>query len=136
VKQLKFRAWDLLRADLIKLIPEKFKEIYGQDKPDFSKRLLLPVKEIDFKNQTLVTDGFIRPIKEFVIMQFTGLTDSKGREIWEGDILACEGKSNKEPVEFYRGCFFVSGTPFSDIDEQIVEVLGNIYEHKNLLTSK
>ena len=92
------------------------------------------------------------------IMQFTGLRDREGKEIWEGDVVAfypgfsSEPKSNHEVIyKLYRFC--LKGEPgkkdrgnfsfapfdfpsFGELDHQnMVEVLGNIYENPELLNA-
>lgn len=82
--------------------------------------------------------------KDLEPMQFTGLTDKNGKEVYEGDIMAnCVNYPNSHAVkkgdimgvvEFRDGGFFygehevLTGTSSKDL-----EVIGNIYEDKELL---
>lgn len=72
---------------------------------------------------------------------FTGLTDKNGKKIFKGDIVKClsleNGYVNKEVYYAEDRARFVLGSLGSDYDfeEYInVEVIGNIYDNKELLT--
>jgi len=79
------------------------------------------------------------------LMQFTGLKDKNGKEIYEGDIAKWTTypagaemgpKENTGIVEYGAGSYVV-GTAhidyFLDEGKMDFEVIGNIYENKNLL---
>jgi uncharacterized phage protein (TIGR01671 family) len=74
---------------------------------------------------------------QYILMQFTGMTDVNEKEIWEGDIIFYD--VGNLPVYFDDGMFC-----YKNIDGDVcglcafiahgVEVIGNIYEHPELLT--
>jgi uncharacterized phage protein (TIGR01671 family) len=78
---------------------------------------------------------------DFELMQFTGLKDRHGKEIYEGDI--CKQSSDGlhfENVEilFNDGCYRARGLHFTQLSSgvsQWFEIIGNIYENKNILIS-
>ena len=75
-------------------------------------------------------------IEDGTILQYTGLKDKKGKEIYEGDILA--HAKDKVVVKYIPPMFeFIDGHGGSMVcNEQFIYlfvVIGNIYENKELL---
>ena len=79
----------------------------------------------------------------YKIMQYTGLKDKNGVEIYEGDIYEIEISSKKTllKVAFDYGGFVgteldyngIGGPKISSWLNEHVEIIGNIYEHPELM---
>ena len=70
------------------------------------------------------------------IGQYTGLKDKNGKKIFEGDIVLINGKHTDEVI-FECGCFLMKkqlyNYEFTYQNFDNLEVIGNIYENKELL---
>jgi len=79
-------------------------------------------------------------LEEIDLMQFTGLHDKNGKEIWEGDIFDYRGQ--RVIIEYVGDMFHCKSTKYPNISDgnyrldtlrKECEVIGNIYENKELL---
>jgi uncharacterized phage protein (TIGR01671 family) len=127
MKEIKFRAWDK------------------------TKKVMSIIRSWDFAHGDIELGKELRPEaekfeEELELMQFTGLKDKNGKDIYEGDIV----KSYKE-YNSYTGLnsrlyggnvyeiknngwrFYLEPESLYQVDLSELEVIGNIYENKDLL---
>lgn len=116
LENLKFRAWD-----------------------NVNKEMIEDVASIHFKTKMIVTSNLcFYPFDDIELLQSTGLLDKNGTEIFEGDILKVKygdllGETRdtliiaKNPFEYS-----MEEAKFLDFSD-IVEIIGNKFEHPHLL---
>jgi hypothetical protein len=70
------------------------------------------------------------------LMQSTGRKDVKGREIWQGDIMIHPEFDTPVKVNWAgNGYWTLSGWDFMRTDPSLGEIIGNEFEHPDLLNS-
>lgn len=130
-RTIKFRVWNGIRM----LYPDYFgSNAYGSQGQI----------TIGWTNQSYIDLGSIRkePYEAWegcTLMQFTGLYDCEGKEIYEGDIVNAYDNNcldNIGVIEYYQNsfnlvCQDIHLSQWSNAEN--IYVLGNIYEHPELL---
>ena len=121
MREIKFRAWHKGK----KIISE----VLGID---------ILHKEIFFSNGD-VDYCEISDFKYIELMQYTGLKDEYGDEIYEGDIVTLHNSRykvifNMEQARFVlRDDKFEMEIPFTNNNNERMEIIGNIYENSELI---
>lgn len=126
MREIKFRAWDKERKELLRVTLMDFPEwwvscdqTYGQaPSSDYGERN-------SFRNED--TDRHI-------LMQYTGLKDKNGKEIYEGDMVANTNKENFAVVWDELGWAIDNDKHhYTGWVPERTEIIGNIYENPELL---
>jgi len=129
--EIKFRAWDD-EAKAYFLDWDRVPRMYPVVAIDFQLRTMELKLPDDYEDRDTIN------LDDCVLMQFTGLKDRNGIEIYEGDCFAwgihrCEVVWDKDGfgARNQQGQIFSLHTIFP-----MGEIIGNIYEKPELLTSR
>lgn len=130
-REIKFRAWERVKK-WIKGIGYTDEWIWRMNyDPVIDGDEVFGGGAVAHLNNGLIETEFFHP------MQSTGLHDRNGKEIWEGDIVMAIGNRifkveyDNDVAGFYP--FFIN--EYGERSTE-VEVIGNIYEHRELLESE
>ena len=120
MREIKFRAW----------LKEERKMVNVET-------LFIGINRLCFGNSK-TEDLFFRDFEEVELMQYTGVKDKNGKEIYEGDITICKygpqiAMEVKWVDEGFRTLGKYDGDNYVGFVRNNEEVIGNIYENKNLL---
>lgn len=136
MRKIKFRAWDKEYEKMT-----YFDDVDYQYTPPLVFRLdQVFKKDCNYDDYEDFEYNDVTDIVE--VMQYTGLHDKNGKEIYEGDIVKVRRYSSfeTEVVKFDKGCFYAgmhygssTRTTLKLIQPKMTEVIGNIYENKELL---
>lgn len=139
MRTIKFRAWD----------KEYEKMTYFDDEDyEYNPPLVFRLDQVFKKNSNYddYEDFEYNDITDKVeVMQYTGLHDKNGKEIYEEDIVFIKGDTElldiKGKVEYSNGFaqYIITNTgdiineaePLGDYED--IEVIGNVFENKELL---
>jgi uncharacterized phage protein (TIGR01671 family) len=138
MREFKFRVWDTKHKKFLIGIPPME---YMLDHDEWSHR------DIEEDPCVYLNNVFSKDFNgRLIFQQYTGLTDKNKKEIYEGDIVKFSRLFEKERqikelksfVRFHNGQFGFDLIGFNDMfftlsDECGIEVIGNIFEHPELL---
>ena len=134
MREIKFRAWH---------VPQK--TMYSAEVMAADQLTLLPTGSFINVHSTSTRLSEIYPADKFIPLQYTGLKDKNGKEIYEGDILLVELQPYGCPqIDIFEVFWDTPSTRFKIRDKNQdgwsfdntnkMDVIGNIYENKELLT--
>ena len=116
MREIKFRAWDKINKDMFN------------------------VESINFQERRVYKDTVsYRNFEDIDLMQCTGLKDKNNKEIYEGNIIFLHGRKYKvifktEGARFIlKDEFFEMDIPFTNNNNERMEIIGNIYESSELM---
>lgn len=126
MRKIKFRVWDKGSKHMHICGEDIHDEIYFTD--DDNKAYYYNLQN---------GEGSLTEDSTYALMQYTGLKDKNGKEIYEGDIVQQFDIKENGIIEYKYGQFGIKCLEmFWNIHPTKIEVIGNIYENKNLLEDK
>jgi uncharacterized phage protein (TIGR01671 family) len=133
MREFKFRVWSIEEKQFIS---PNILEVFNESGD------LTPFKYI----KTGKLNPLYMPVENYIIQQYTGLTDKNNKPIYEGDIVKFSRSFEKERrikelksfVRFDEGKFGFDLIGFNGMFYDLsyecsIEVIGNIFEHSELL---
>lgn len=133
MREFKFRLWSIEEKQFI---APNILEVFNESGD------LTPFKYI----KTGKLNPLYMPVENYIIQQYTGLTDKNNKPIYEGDIVKFSRLFEKERqikelksfVRFDEGKFGFDLIGFNGMFYDLsyecsIEVIGNIFEHPELL---
>lgn len=124
-REIKFRAW--LKED---------KKMVNIETIDFTDKSIQYLEKNEFINAYLLRRVSFDDVE---LLQYTGVKDKNNREIYEGDIVILNDteEENRCIVKYKYGSYILIDGDLrenlSNVEAKFLEVVGNIYENKNLL---
>jgi len=124
MREIKFRAW----------VKEK-KAIFEVILIDYVTKKVTYIVERTGHLLNIRHDKF----NDVELMQYTGLKDKNGKEIYEGDIVTLHNSkykvifNSKEARFVLRDDEFEMNIPFTNNNNERMEIIGNVYENPELL---
>ena len=125
-REIKFRAWDKWNKKMVDVKEVEWREGVV--------RKVISVFDVEKKNYAVMA-------KDFELLQYTGLKDKKGKEIYEGDIVKWsptrEGGKVGQVIWNNLGLWHIKEN-YVDFPIGVysnIEIIGNIYENPELLTT-
>lgn len=122
MREIKFKAW-----------VKELNEIREVEYINFLKKM------ISYPNKFCKEYYLNADFDEIELMQYTGLKDEYGDEIYEGDIVTLHNTRykvifNMEQARFVlRDDKFEMEIPFTNNNNERMEIIGNIYENPELI---
>ncbi|HDH1906638.1 TPA: hypothetical protein PIS40_001664 [Staphylococcus aureus] len=120
---LKFRAWDKLG-----------KEMHKVSVIDFGSKGARIIRLAGVQSNG--KGDHKRWHSSVELMQSTGFKDVNGVEIYEGDIVQDSYSGEVSFIEFQEGAFYITCSNVTELiseNDDIIEIIGNIFENEELL---
>jgi uncharacterized phage protein (TIGR01671 family) len=138
---IKFRVWDVQQNKFLTSYADKGIMFYHEQGKDWHEKQVRDIVPVSWFLQDHNNN-----LKNYIVTEYTGLKDSKDVPIYEGDIVKFSRLFEKERqikelksfVRFDEGQFGFDLIGFNNTfytlsDERGIEVIGNIFEHQELL---